>query len=65
MMMMKIMMMMMIIIIIIIIIYENFVRFDVHLAMNLKFDVLLNITFCSLVHYAQNLRTNHYYILTK
>jgi len=64
MMMMKIMMMMMIIIIIIII-YENFVRFDVHLAMNLKFDVLLNITFCSLVHYAQNLRTNHYYILTK
>lgn len=49
----------------IIIYYEYFVRFDVHPAMTMKCDVLLNITPCSLVHNAQNFRTNHYYILNK
>jgi hypothetical protein len=33
--------------------------------MTLKFDALLNITPCSLVNNAQNVRTNHYYILNK
>jgi len=47
-------MMMILIIIIIIIYYEGFVRFGVHLAMTLKFDVFLNIALCSLIHKAQN-----------
>ena len=51
--------------IIIIIHYEGFVRFDVHPAITLNFDVLLNIRFCSRVQNAQSLRTNHYYILKK